>query len=94
MFCGALCGCSKDQPEIFTNKIQTVSTYEYDYYCGHNAAVNQFGSECDNDLVIDLNNLRVVEYASFHDHHGYADGYHQALDIIDARKGSKCPDLH
>lgn len=92
---GALCGCSKNQPEpIVTDSLENISSYEYDYYSGQNAAVAQFGKDSDLDLIVDLSNKRVVAYASDNDNHGYADGYHKALDVIYARNNSNCPDLH
>lgn len=92
---GALCGCSENQSEpIVTNNLENISSYEYDYYSGQNAAVSQFGKDSDLDLIVDLSNKRVVAYASETDRQGYADGYHKALDVIFARNNSNCPDLH
>lgn len=92
----AMCGCG-DNPSvsIVSNTIlEDISSYEYDYYSGQNAAVAQFGNDNDLDLIVDLSNKRVVSYVSDNDHSGYADGYHKALDIIDSRNNPKCPDLH
>lgn len=90
-------GCSY-QPDaeitvVVPDSIETISSYDYEYYSGFNAAVSQFGKGND-DLFVDISNKRVLEYTSETDRQGYADGYHKALDILDSRINPKCPDLH
>ena len=91
-------GCSYSEPQINIverDKVVEVnmSSYEYEYYSGHNAAVAQFGSQYP-DLIVDLSNKKIASYVSDTDRQGYADGYHKALDIINSRMDPKCPDLH
>lgn len=91
----ALCGCKNNREiSITLPEVEDISSYEYDYYSGQNAAVSQFGGDNDNDLIVNLQNKRVISYASDNNHQGYADGYHKTLDILDARNNPKCPDLH
>lgn len=88
-------GCSHKEKEVVVeNTLEDISSYEYDYYSGQNAAVSQFGKDSDSDLIVDLSNKRVVSYTSDENHQGYADGYHKALDILDRKNDPKCPDLH
>lgn len=88
-------GCSYSQQPLSSPVVQSesISGYDYEYYCGHNAAVSQFGSNHP-DLIVDLSNKRVVSYVSDSDKSGYVDGYHKALDIIVSRDNKQCPDLH
>lgn len=88
-------GCSHKEPEVVVqNTLEDISSYEYDYYSGQNAAVSQFGKDSDSDLIVDLSNKRVISYTSDNNRQGYADGYHKALDILDRKNDPKCPDLH
>lgn len=94
-------GCDYSEPYVATNTIvsnglEEMSAYDYNYYIGHNAAVSQFGSD-HNDLFVNLENKRVIRYASDNEEiisRGYVDGYHKALDIISNRNNPQCPDLH
>lgn len=91
----AVSGCSYSEKPLSSTIAQSesISGYDYEYYCGNNAAVSQFGSNHP-DLIVDLSNKIVVTYVSDSDKSGYADGYHKALDIIVARDNKQCPDLH
>jgi CDGSH-type Zn-finger protein len=91
----ALSGCSysENKPPNNALVIETISSYDYEYFCGINAAVNQFGSK-HSDLVIDLSTKRVLTYVADSYNNGYADGYHKALDVIVSRDSKQCPDFH
>lgn len=78
-----------DPPKI----VEEISEYDYDYYSGYNAAVSQFGSEYP-EMIVDLSNTIIVQYANDINTQGYADGYHKALDVIGNRKNPQCPDVH
>lgn len=91
-------GCSYSEPQIEVVEVTKIievdmTSYEYEYYSGHNAAVAQFGSQYP-DLLVDLTNKKIASYVSDSDRQGYADGYHKALDIISNRQNPQCPDLH
>lgn len=84
-----LCGCYK-APDIK----ESISSYDYEYLKGYNAAVAQFGIN-NEDMYVDLSNKKVISYTSSeNDVKGYVDGYHRALDIISNRNNPSCPHIH
>ena len=91
----ALSGCSysENRPPDNALVIETISSYDYEYFCGNNAAVNQFGTN-HSDLIVDLSNKQVKTYVADNYNNAYADGYHKALDIIVSRDNKQCPDFH
>lgn len=90
-------GCSAERPVAPEAKIDFISEYEYERALGQNAAVLQFASwQSRKDpegfdlskyegMIVDLSGKTVVSYASSEDEdpkRGYADGYHEALDLL------------
>lgn len=83
-----LSGCYKT-PEIK----EYITSYDYEYYRGYNAAIAQFGIN-NEDLYVSLDNKIVVGYSSDSEIKGYSEGYHKALEIIERRNNKFCPDIH
>lgn len=80
-----LCGCADNHHGISeATKIENISEYEYDRIQGHNAAVEQFCPE-NKSMLVDLSSKKVVTYVNKNENvetNGYADGYHNALELI------------
>ena len=89
-------GCYSNNATTVTSEVtnyEDISSYDYNYITGHNAAVSQFGQQYA-DLFVSLDNKRVVNYVSESSDSGYVDGYHKALEIIYSRTDTKCPHFH
>ena len=94
--CGIFIGCSYSEPFVTDNisvPMEIISFYDYKYYSGHNAAVEQFGQQYP-DLFINMDNKKIVNYSSESSNNGYAEGYHKAIEIIDSRRNFQCPHFH
>lgn len=82
------CSYSENRPPV-----EIISSSDYEYLCGINAAVNQFGTD-HSDLIVDMSNKKVLSYVSDSYDNAYADGYHKTLEIIILRNNKICPDFH
>lgn len=90
----ALSGCSYSNNRPPNNAlVEIISSSDYEFFCGNNAAVNQFGTN-HSDLIVDISNKKVLAYVSDSYNNAYADGYHKALDIIVSRDNKQCPNMH
>lgn len=90
-----VCGCLPNFPPANNTMLEDISSYNYERLLGHNAAISQFGAG-NEDLFVNLDNKRVVSYVANEGNidNAYADGYHNALDLIQRRIGPSCPDIH
>ena len=87
VFCLLFSGCSYS-----VEKYEEISLYDYEYYTGYNAAINQFGEN--NFPIVDLNHKKITAYTKQDDNNGYADGYHKAVDMIYNSNDKNCPFVH
>ena len=76
-------------------KLEDMDQYDYERLRGHNAAIAQFGVG-NEDLFVSLDNKRIIMYTGDKRDidSAYADGYHKALETLDRRNRSYCPDVH
>lgn len=76
-------------------KLENIDQYDYERLRGHNAAIAQFGAG-NEDLFVNLDNKRVIMYTGDKSDidSAYSDGYHKALETLDRRNRSYCPDVH
>lgn len=94
MLITVICGCAKQTDSIIIEK-EIISAYTYERFLGHNAAIAQFGIGNEH-LFVNLDDKTVVLYATNEGDitSAYADGYHNALDMIQKQNNNTCPDLH
>lgn len=98
----SFCSCNYSEPYVVevaettvSKNLEDMNSYDYKYYTGFNTALSQFGQSYP-ELYVDLTNKRVVDYTSseYDSDEAYADGYHDAIRLIDSKRDTRCPHFH